>query len=96
MIIIIFPLDSHHKSQIAFWLTLFKTKTMNFLDKKTTWDNLELWVFKVCIFTAGICFGIIFFDYIKLFLPYFVALAAITTAWAVRIWYKKMKEFKNN
>ena len=69
---------------------------MNFLDKKTTWDNLELWVFKIAVFFSGICFGILLFDYVKMFLYYFVALAVITTLLAGGIWFKKMKEYKTN
>ena len=65
---------------------------MNFLAKKTTWSNMELWLFKACIFSGGITAGIYFYNFIDKYMMLFLLFFIITTIGLTYLWLKKMKQ----
>lgn len=65
---------------------------MNFLFKKTTWSNWELWLFKACLFFGGIAAGIYFYKYVQMYLSLFFYFFLVTTIYITYLWIKKLNE----
>ncbi|MFI5163867.1 MAG: hypothetical protein ACHQHP_01325, partial [Bacteroidia bacterium] len=59
--------------------------------KKTTWSNMELWLFKVCIFSGGIAAGFYFYKYIEMYFLPFLYFFIATTIWITYLSIKKLK-----
>ena len=69
---------------------------MNFLAKQTTWTNLELWLFKACIFSGGISAGLYFYRDLKEAFVFLVPFFVVTGVWSAYLWMKKMNQPNNN
>jgi undecaprenyl pyrophosphate phosphatase UppP len=65
---------------------------MNFLNKKTSWSNFELWLLKICVFSVGIVFGIYFYDSLKEIFRVIVFIFFITLPITIVLWLTKMKQ----
>lgn len=62
---------------------------MNFIQRKSSWTNLELWLFKLTVFFCGILAGVYFHQALGNFTGLFLTLAAIGCAYTLAIWFKK-------
>lgn len=56
---------------------------MNFFTTRTTWSNLELWLFKVCVFTGGISVGLYFCEELGRYFIFGVPFFMVTAAWSL-------------
>ena len=65
---------------------------MNFLTKKSTWSNFDLWVFKLAVFTGSALIGAYFSETVIGFTKYFLIVFIISTAWATWAWTRNMKK----
>ncbi len=65
---------------------------MNFLKTKTSWSNIELGIFKICVLSAGIILGMYFFEYLKKYTLQISGVLLFTSIITVYLWIKKMKE----
>ena len=63
---------------------------MSFLTKQTSWSNMELWLFKVCLFSGGIAAGLFFYLYIEEYFMLFLSFFIVTTIFVCYIWIKKL------
>jgi hypothetical protein len=62
---------------------------MSFLARSSNWSNVQLWMFKLCAFCAGVAMGIYFVDMLKQYLIVFVMLFVITVIPVLAWWIKK-------
>ena len=64
---------------------------MNFLKVKTTWTNTELWLYKFCTACGGVIIGLLFSEFLKVYLFEIILAFSITVIWVVYLWVKKIK-----
>ncbi len=64
---------------------------MNFLQKKSTWTNQELWLFKLTVFCCGLLGGSYFADFFDSFSGILLILAFAGSAYTLAIWFKKQR-----
>ena len=64
---------------------------INFFGTKTSWSNIELAIFKIAVFSAGIIAGSYFYNYLKPYLLMVLVVFTVTTIWAATTWITKMK-----
>lgn len=63
---------------------------MNFFKKKTAWSNIELAVFKIFVFSAGILAGVFFYNYFRTNCSSLIILCFITAIYTGYLWVNKM------
>ncbi len=63
---------------------------MNFLSRKTTWSNYQLWTFKVCVFLFGLAGGVWFKEELQSLLPVIFTVALVLGLWMAFLWFKKL------
>lgn len=64
---------------------------MNFLQRKSTWTNQELWLFKLTVFLCGILAGSYFAEFFGTISAILLMLAFVGSAYTLAIWFKKQR-----
>jgi hypothetical protein len=65
---------------------------MKFLSAKTTWTNLELIPFKLCVASAYVLVGAYFHSFFAANKIIVIGLFAVSTVYTLYLWVVKMKK----
>ncbi len=58
---------------------------------KTTWTGMELWFFKITVFSIGIVVGVYFPAFCHTIMPLLVLIGVIGTVYVTKLWLKKIR-----
>jgi hypothetical protein len=64
---------------------------MNFFKIKTTWSNVELAIFKICVASGGVLVGAYFQKFISSYYVPIIIIFAVTYILTGYLWLTKMK-----
>lgn len=64
---------------------------MNFFKMKTSWSNLELGLFKLCVGSAFVLVGAYFHQFIQVYYVPIIVIFVISTIAIVYLWLQKIK-----
>ncbi|MEI6697183.1 MAG: hypothetical protein WCO13_14100 [Bacteroidota bacterium] len=65
---------------------------MNFFKIKTSWSNLELGLFKICVASIYLVIGIYFHEFLGKYMLLFVSIFIVTVVLVFSLWLKKMNK----
>jgi hypothetical protein len=65
---------------------------MNFLEKRTSWANKELGLFKVCLVALGAAAGTYFHEQLQEFILPLLLIFITVGAYLFFLWYKQLRK----
>jgi hypothetical protein len=63
---------------------------MNFLNRRSSWSNLELWIFKVVVFSCGLIAGVYLDQFLLVYMPVLIVFALCGCVLILFIWIRKL------